>query len=319
MCVHLSYDPNGLASGYSGVQNLARASISSLAPSSASGAASLAFYNVPNGRFGGFPPPAGFDKPSAAVLTCSLDIFSMVVVLGALVMFGQLKARIEEADDAVADTIGEYSLCVRGLPLEDIEEAEVAEHFTRLLDVPQQAYQGVAAVTLGREFGSYLKRREARAAAREEAEELQARLEATGKGAKAAEKAWKRLDEIEKRLGTQTIASMKVVCAFVTFDTREGRLAVKRIYDAGGRGLFQKKRLRFRARFALTISPAPEPTNVIWEHLEHSQLSRTLRRAFTALCSLCLILITTGFVVGATRCPSSPTLACRGRKSSSIH
>ena len=107
ICVQQSYDPTGLASSYTGVQNLARGSISSLAAtqleqnsssnstaaSSAAGAAQLAFYSIAGAA------PKGFDKRVATLVTCCLDVVSMLAVLGALFRFSRLEQRIQNAED----------------------------------------------------------------------------------------------------------------------------------------------------------------------------------------------------------------------------
>ena len=94
-----SYDPDALASGYTGVQTFARASISSLAPTqlARNGTTyySTAFYTASG-------PASGFDKRAATALTCSLDIVSMLAFMVGIHRFGQLQKRIQIAEDVRA-------------------------------------------------------------------------------------------------------------------------------------------------------------------------------------------------------------------------
>ncbi|DAZ99530.1 TPA: hypothetical protein N0F65_005402 [Lagenidium giganteum] len=83
-------------------------------------------------------------------------------------------------------------------------------------------------------------------------------------------------------------------CAFVVFNNLESRRRCLQDYRKSTRWLarvFQPKALQFRGRHALIVRAAPEPSNILWENLEVTDVSRRLRRLVTAVLTLLLLLV----------------------------
>lgn len=113
----------------------------------------------------------------------------------------------------------------------------------------------------------------------------------------------------------------RCLCAFVTVESQKGRAFLLKKYSQGPVGrLFQAKALRFRGTHALRLEAAMEPTNVMWENLQYGALSRLARRSVSALVAFVLLLITTGFVVGATLYEKSlpPVVDCAGTERAGV-
>jgi hypothetical protein len=93
-------------------------------------------------------------------------------------------------------------------------------------------------------------------------------------------------------------------CAFVVFNNLESRRRCLQDYRRSHRWLprtFQPKVLRFRdGKFPLTVLPAPEPSNILWENLEVTARSRQLRRGFTYSVTF-LLLLFSGAIISAAQ------------------
>ncbi|KAE9322116.1 hypothetical protein PR003_g17308 [Phytophthora rubi] len=93
-------------------------------------------------------------------------------------------------------------------------------------------------------------------------------------------------------------------CAFVVFNNLESRRRCLQDYRRSHQWLprkFQPKALRFRdGKFPLTVLPAPEPSNILWENLEVTSRSRRIRRSFTNSVTFVLLLIS-GAVISAAQ------------------
>ncbi|GMF39038.1 unnamed protein product [Phytophthora fragariaefolia] len=93
-------------------------------------------------------------------------------------------------------------------------------------------------------------------------------------------------------------------CAFVVFNNLESHRRCLQDYRRSNQWLprkFQPKALRFRdGKFPLTVLPAPEPSNILWENLEVTSRSRRLRRSFTNSVTFVLLLIS-GAIISAAQ------------------
>ncbi|EGZ08430.1 hypothetical protein PHYSODRAFT_526452 [Phytophthora sojae] len=93
-------------------------------------------------------------------------------------------------------------------------------------------------------------------------------------------------------------------CAFVVFNNLESRRRCLQDYRRSNQWLpkkFQPKALRFRdGKFPLTVLPAPEPSNILWENLEVTSRSRRIRRSFTNSVTFVLLLIS-GAIISAAQ------------------
>lgn len=293
-----SFDPVSQGQGLTQVQTLARGSVAMLAetlPYTDSNATSLHFYTV-----GDVPPVSQFDKRAATVVTCTLDVFAMLVILGSVARFALIQRRLAKADEEDMSTIGAFSVEVWGLPADATDTRELMDHFSSVLD--KDAVGGVAQVYVGRAYGDFLTLREKQAALALEAEVAEARARKLGLDpTEACAKVAAKLEHAHAQVAAVDDTRLPCVCAYITLDSEAGRLALERMYRGGPlHRCTQRRQLRFRGKHALRVRRAAEPTNIVWGNLQYTAASRTARRLFTAAVTFVLLLITTGFVIGAT-------------------
>ena len=104
------------------------------------------------------------------------------------------------------------------------------------------------------------------------------------------------------------------VCSYVIFNHEESYLRCLDDYEDSGSiwGRFwQPPPLRFRRLHGIHVQAAPEPSNVLWEHLDTPYVSRMARLAFTTFLSV-MLLIGSFFAVlyAQTNKTVRPTCAC---------
>jgi len=123
------------------------------------------------------------------------------------------------------------------------------------------------------------------------------KLQQFQKQLKAMKKVQRKLDE--KIIQLRSKSDFKSVCAFVTFNEDKGKSECVTAYESGfiqrlrGKAKATKK---FRGKTSLAVSPAPEPSNVLWENFQHRGLDTTMRGAFTGL--MTVLLLCSSFAIG---------------------
>ncbi|RLN84290.1 hypothetical protein BBJ28_00007250 [Nothophytophthora sp. Chile5] len=93
-------------------------------------------------------------------------------------------------------------------------------------------------------------------------------------------------------------------CAFVVFNNLESQRRCLQDYRESTRWLprtLQPKLLRFRdGQFPLIVTPAPEPSNILWENLEVTKRGRFYRQCVTSFVTL-LLLVVSAIIVSAAQ------------------
>ena len=97
------------------------------------------------------------------------------------------------------------------------------------------------------------------------------------------------LDEYEKE---NSKGKLRAVTAFITFEEEEGYLRCLHEYPDLGpmHRLFQPYHKRFKKK-RMTIRPAPDPTDIIWENLDYTYMNRAFRQFVVNLITISLLLI----------------------------
>ena len=256
----------------------------------------------------------GADKKDLLIVISVLDCCAMLALLGVLIWFRNLVAKEEEQLNAETTTIDDYTAVVHGLPREPLDGAEVVAH----LEGAVPACKGcVSQVFVGKNFGEHLERLSARGALLEALDSLDAQAAATKKDlSKPRAKLAEKLAKLDGELSGLHEGKLVAVNAYVTFTTTAALAAALKAYPGGAmRAAFpalQAKEKRFRGKHHLRLAPAPEPSAIIWENVQYTAAARQARQAVSGFLTFCLLLITTGLIIGAKSYESEmpPNVAC---------
>lgn len=189
--------------------------------------------------------------------------------------------------------ISDYSIDVKGLPRIGTSKEEVKAHFHK--------YGDVIEVYLGRRYGDLLYIFTKKANIMEEIKIRETLLRFKKKRPeldKTLVNLYKKLEnlnkEIDKKNSIKHHDDLEVKRAYVTFNSKLDRQKCIEAYKKGYCKRFKKQNtnLGFDGKHKLTVFPATEPEDIIWENLEVKKSSSYTRLAFS--------LILTGFFLFVT-------------------
>lgn len=270
-------------------------------------------------KYGPGTPAAfqGFDRKVALLIVSVLDAAAMLTLLVVLAWFRRRVAAEMVVLDSKTATLNDFTAVVYGLPREaDLSPDEVKA----FIESAAPGLKGqVATVYIGETIGRMLQARTARGALVEQLEEVNARVASTQKPA-AKEVANLRLElaKAEQRVDAAARRKRNAVCAFVTFTTCEKQTEALHLWPAGFfRWLIPAltpREKRFRGKHALRMREAPAPDAVLWENLHVPLWKRQIRQGVAGFCTFALLLITTGFIIGAKEYEKEmpPDVSCTG-------
>mmetsp|Transcript_4034 Transcript_4034/g.14104 ORF Transcript_4034/g.14104 Transcript_4034/m.14104 type:complete len:981 (-) Transcript_4034:38-2980(-) len=234
----------------------------------------------------------GLEKADLLLAAAALDAFAHLALLVAVLWFKRKADALAEEVDARTISIADYSVVVYGFPA-DVTEKEVREHFEA-----QGPGSAVHSVTLGKDFGHAFVLQQRLHAQELRLERLMARRAAgrqvgDGKVSKLEALVQGSASRVKERWGR----GFNTMAVFVTFAEEDGFLGCLKRYSLW---LFQPRAIRFaRTRARLSVSRAPEASNVLWENLAHGPMNRLARRLATALFAFVVLLCTFTLLVYA--------------------
>jgi len=123
------------------------------------------------------------------------------------------------------------------------------------------------------------------------------KLQQYQKELKGMKKVQRKLDE--KIIQLRSKSDFKSVCAFVTFNEDKGKIECVSAYESNfiqrlrGKAKATKK---YRGKNNLTVSASPEPSNVLWENLQHRGLDTGIRGTVTNVLTIGLLMMS--FTIG---------------------
>ena len=223
-----------------------------------------------------------------SIAVALLDIAISLVYVGATwnLRFGQTKI-IESLDE---DTISaaDYTILVENVPGDAIDPDEFRAFFSK--------YGEVADVAIGLNNGKLIDLFQERGKQELKIEEQIAKLKLyklqnLQKDLKKMRKKQRKLDE--KIIQFRSKSDFKAVCAFVTFNEDKGQSDCVDAYSSSfiqrirGKSKGTKK---FRGKVSLHVTKAPEPSNVLWENLQHRSLETSLRTGVSVLLTITMLI-----------------------------
>jgi hypothetical protein len=254
----------------------------------------------------------GYRKESLLLACSLLDVAYVALFLLVVTLLRVSQRRVAKRARAETLTIGRFTVLVRGLPAAPASGAyatAVRRHFEAAYGRGAVAEVALATacgdmLRLFRRRGAALASRRAAAAAVNRSRGASSSAVRAAAAAAAAVRAAD--DAIEGAFARDGASSLSVVAAFVTFDSASIRdRALAEHASLRGR-LFPPRRLRFPLersvsgrRVALEVTPAPEPSNVLWSHLEYGRFAQALRSGVTNCATVCLMVASFAIIIAA--------------------
>eukprot|EP01083_Nonionella_stella_P079501 218199_1 len=203
------------------------------------------------------------------------------------------KMQTKKADELEAReiTVADYSVRVTGLPVDPVKRRELqeffSEHWGDVVDV-SVCFNDGDIVDLYQERGEFTEK--IASAMASDKSNLEGNLR----------KQVKKLDAEIHSLKAEL--TKKVVCTFVTFDAEESKMRCLKQYKGNSliAQCFMRRKYRFRKVFRLKVTPAAEPSNILFHNLKYSDLSKFLRRSATLLSSVIVMGLSFGMIFAAT-------------------
>eukprot|EP00284_Hemiselmis_tepida_P009660 CAMPEP_0174918126 /NCGR_PEP_ID=MMETSP1355-20121228/2893_1 /TAXON_ID=464990 /ORGANISM="Hemiselmis tepida, Strain CCMP443" /LENGTH=558 /DNA_ID=CAMNT_0016163285 /DNA_START=155 /DNA_END=1828 /DNA_ORIENTATION=+ len=256
------------------------------------------------------------DTVTAVSIIVFADLGCCLILLTAVPLMRILFRRYAEAVDEGNVTAADYSVMVWGLPRRTTGK-QVKDHFDRLLDRSFAAagaskdgsgqppgdlgakgdpgpFEGVADVFLARADSRVLVQFAKRADLLRDRINVEAGLESPDLTEGEKRRRGQKVDRIAARIerldqdidGIDKTGTLNpVVCAFVIFNSQGAKIdALNKYVRKGGNGgmwgvIPPPHECLFEGKHRIRVTQAPEPSNIMWENLEASQLERLLRKA----------------------------------------
>eukprot|EP00210_Caulerpa_lentillifera_P002090 g2005.t1 len=226
-------------------------------------------------------------KEDAFIVISMLDAFGALLFFCGVLWLSRIQRRLSLQVESTSTTVADYSICVENLP-SDTCTSELVEFFSHWGDVISAELvktdcELIERARIDRKLADDMKIAVAyatRPATKNRNGEISAlplvRI-------KILELRKAKADNYTRRLYAQR-RNAKAVCAFVTMDRAEQRLALIETYpNSFGRRLCMRREKRFRRTHRIKALPAPEPADIIWENLQFRFTARFSRRFITTL------------------------------------
>jgi hypothetical protein len=325
----------GTTDATAGLTDISRTTVGNLANTVINGTLTVPLPGCNSGLFGA--NNCALNRTSLGILYCWLDISMSSFLLIAFMWLWRFERAEEKRLDSLTLYTSMYSVAVRDLPL-DIKEEELKAHFASLLRSDHGNSVAVRGVTIAvdsrehiqilAERGDWLHKKSTRVHHyRYQCDEVQNKFmgdfdkidktcyqllkQFEGDNKKIDEK----LTEIDTRLRKLEKKTDVPVVAFVTFDYILGALMVKDMYEIKLIDRLirfflpllrccypdikdSKEELLIKGKL-VTVTHAPEPGSIIWEHLEVPKFTRRVNRVLTILGAVLLIIVSVIVTFGA--------------------
>ncbi|CAG9315304.1 unnamed protein product [Blepharisma stoltei] len=190
------------------------------------------------------------------------------------------------------DRVSDYAIKIKGIPREGVTEEEIKIHF--------EPYGEIIEIYLGRRYKGllrYFHKRSiilTRMATRDSLLTFKNKEKENDKLLKKLTKRLKILDSniIKKSQDIVSHDFLPIKTVFIIFSTRESKVKCLKAYN-GSCFRSYNKNLLFQGK-KLKITPAPEPSDIIWENLEIGKFSRFMRIVVSIIAAALLMLFSAG-------------------------
>lgn len=221
-----------------------------------------------------------------------IDVSSTVLFLICVVRLKYDQTQSVEQIDADVITAGDYTIYVENIPPNATDPDEFKTFFSK--------YGAVADVSIGLANGDLIRLFTDRTLKVAELELAAANLKISrlSNHMKSVEKIKTEIAGLDKSVATlRQKSDFQTIVAYVTFDDQKSQAACLKEYPAGyASKLLMPPNKKFRRKFPISVSQAPEPSNIKWENLQVRGMNKNIRFFLTSIITA-LMLFLSFFVI----------------------
>jgi alpha-tubulin suppressor-like RCC1 family protein len=216
-----------------------------------------------------------------------VDVSSTVLFLICIVRLKFDQVQLVEQIDADVITAGDYTVYVEDIPKNATDPDEFKTFFSQ--------FGAVADVSIGLANGDLIRMFTARTlkVARLELAVADLKISRLSSHMKEVEKIRSEIAGLDKEVSAlRQKSDFETIVVYVTFDDEKSQAACLKAYQAGYVAkLLMPKSKRFRGSFPISVSQAPEPSNIKWENLQVRGLNKNMRIVFTTIVTAAMLLL----------------------------
>ena len=222
-----------------------------------------------------------------------VDIASSVLFLICVIRLKYDQTQSVEQIDADVITAADYTVYIEDIPPDATDPDEFKNFFSQ--------YGPVADVSIGLANGDLIRLFTKRTLSVAKLELAVADLKITklSSNLKIVDKIKLEIVDIDKEVAAlRQKSDFETIVAYVTFDDESSQSACLKAYKLGYIAkLLMTKSKKFRGRYPISVSQAPEPSNIKWENLQVRGFNKNGRVALTSIITVAMLVISFGVIL----------------------
>ncbi len=227
------------------------------------------------------------DSSNLSFTLSIIDVFSTVLFLICVVRLKYDQIQSVEQIDADVITAGDYTVYVEDIPKNATDPDEFKTFFS--------GYGAVADVSIGLANGDLIRLFTDRTLKVAELELAVAELKISRLSShmKVVDKIKAEIAGLDKDVATlRQKSDFETIVAYVTFDDEKSQAACIKAYKGGSVArLLMPQSKKFRRKFPISVSQAPEPSNIKWENLQVRGFNKNLRFVATSIITVSMLFL----------------------------
>jgi alpha-tubulin suppressor-like RCC1 family protein len=227
------------------------------------------------------------DSTNLSFTLSIIDVSSTVLFLICVVRLKYEQVRSVEQIDADVITAGDYTIYVEDIPKNATDPDEFKTFFSQ--------YGAVADVSIGLANGDLIRLFTNRTlkVAQLELAVAELKISRLSSHMKVVDKIKAEIAGLDKDVSTlRQKSDFETIVAYVTFDDEKSQAACLKAYKGGTIAkLLMPQSKKFRRKFPISVSQAPEPSNIKWENLQVRGMNKNLRLVATSIITVSMLFL----------------------------
>jgi hypothetical protein len=227
------------------------------------------------------------DSTNLSFTLSIVDVASTVLFLVCVVRLKYDQTQSVEQIDADVITAGDYTVYVENIPKNATDPDEFKTFFSQ--------YGAIADVSIGLANGDLIRLFSSRTLKIADLELAVAELKISRLSShlKVVEKIKTEIAGIDKDVASlRQKSDFETIVAYVTFDDEKSQIACLKAYKLGYIAkLVMAKSKKFRRTYPISVSQAPEPSNIKWENLQVRGFNKNFRFFLTSIITVAMLVL----------------------------